>query len=212
MRGTTWYRRMGDIPGLDYEPPIPVDRKALPGHNATAEVERLEYLDEEFGRPLEMLKWTIPGVEYPSGSPASDWRLNEEDQPSGAAALQRVFETLELPGEPTDYHFAIQNTAGYLANSLEAYDSPDLDDWAEWLWWLDIRLAKACRAAITFERAGSETQVSALAFPVLIGRYLDEGWLQGALDVAKIAVEIGQRSDHDELMERMEALRAEDEH
>ena len=44
---------MGDIPGLDYEPPAAVDRTALPHHDAVPEVHRFEF----DGRVRESLSW-----------------------------------------------------------------------------------------------------------------------------------------------------------
>jgi hypothetical protein len=159
------------------------------------------------------VRWKIPGVEYASGSPASQVRrdLEERRGQSCSQLLRLCIETLELPGEPDDYHWALQTTAGQIADSDEAIDDSQWDQWAEWLWLVNIRLAEVCPDAVTIPRAEGQTaRIPVLGIASLTSRYLGEGWLQGALDLQNRAVAMGAIEDTDKMTERMEALQAED--
>lgn len=209
-----WFRRMGDIPGLDYEPPVPVDRTKLPNHAAVPEVHRYEF----DGRIHESLSWEYmeDGEEVStSASPAHGVAFSGSDDRELATktVLTRLWEGLELPGEPSDYHFAIQGAAGTLWSRRKS--EPDVLEWFEHLNWLDLRLIQAAPDAVRDEYAaaqpGRSEFYSVAAFSNLINLYSREGFLQEALVVAQLAEQLGQREHAAaELHERLAALQAED--
>ena len=127
--------------------------------------------------------------------------------------LKRLWEGLELPGEPSDYHFAIQGAAGALWARRAA--EPEVLAWFEHLSWLDLRLVQAVPDAVRDEFAGAhpgrQEFFSVSAFHSLISLYSREGLLQEALEVAQLAQRFGQGEDAlADLEERFAALRAED--
>jgi hypothetical protein len=205
---------MGDIPGLDYEPPVHIDRAALPNHDAVPELHRSEF----DGRVRESLWWEYieQGEEVRrSKAPAHMVAFSGTDDRELASetGLTRLWEGLELPGEPSDYHFAIQGRAEALWSRYR--QEPEMLEWFEYLNWLDLRLIQAVPDAVRDEYAGDQPERSEFyrvsAFSNLISLYLREGFLQAAQGVAELAKRFGQ-SEHAiaELNERVAALRAED--
>jgi hypothetical protein len=229
---TTWFRRMGDIPGLDYEPPVPVDRGSLPGHDSTATVKSstnfsalLADLPEEARKELgdlpevpelpDRLTWTYPGQEYGgSASPAKAFERELDREASSTQVLEHLWKTLELPGEPVDYHFALQNAVRQLWDWKRRRREPELVEWVEWVSLLNLRLVKAHPEAVWFDHPGTEAQyVQVLAFGHLRQIYEAEGFLPDALDIAKQAAEFDQMQEVAKALEtRLIALQAEDEH
>ena len=51
---TEWFRANGDIPGLDYEAPVPIDRKSLKGHDLTATTKTRDRYDGTSGRNVRV--------------------------------------------------------------------------------------------------------------------------------------------------------------
>ena len=201
-RGTDWFHRMGDIPGLDWTSPG-VDRARLPRHNAKPRVHVFEFE----GRRTESLWWDT-GDGGTSGSPAQSWLHSEEEQASDVI-LTRLYEALELPAEPTDYHFAIQTAAGTLWQRRR--ENPELILEVEKLCWLDIRLAEAWPAAVGEEGEEGEQFYSITAFHTLISLYEREGLLEDALAVAARAIRFGRQvpGERDRLEAKLAAIAAE---
>jgi len=209
-----WFKRMGDIPGVRYDPPVAVDRSKLRGHDAVARVERYEF----DGRITESLRWESADAGDDdfggSGSPAHAIAFGGLDNELATRTLlKRLWEGLELPGQASDYHFAVQGVAGSL-RSRRARE-PEVLKWVEYLCLLDIRLIQACPEAVTDDIADLYARhrrfYSVLSFQSLIDLYTREGFLAEALDVACIAQTFEQeRAPVAELEERLAALRAED--
>lgn len=213
MRSVEWFPRMGDIPGVEFNPSAAVERTALANHDAVPKVSRFEFE----GRVRESLDWTYTenGEEVTtSASPAhavAFGGLSEELATS--TLLRRLWEGLELPGQATDYHFAIQQVVALLWSRRVA--EPEVLSWVEYLNWLDIGLVRAYPDAIRDEFAADyqsrrEFYVVS-AFNSLITMYSREGFLAEALAVARIAEEFDQgQGQREELEERLALLRAED--
>jgi hypothetical protein len=122
--------------------------------------------------------------------------------------LQRVAESLELPGQPSDYHFLIQGCALALWNRRRA--EPEVLQEVERLCWLDIQLVQARPDAVTHEYSEEWKFFAIAAFATLIELYQREGFLHEALEVAQLGVRYGQtEAVRDELLERIKALEAE---
>jgi hypothetical protein len=207
---------MGEIPGLDFEPPTPVDRTRLKHADAVPRVRSFEIE----GRVRESLSWDYPegddedGTISTSASPAHSFAYGYEDEGVPTATLlTRLWEALEQPGEPSDYHFAIQGIAAALWR--RRLDDPHALPWHEYLNWLDIRLVRAFPDAVRDEYAeehpGRSQFYSVTAFRSLVDLYSREGFLHEALAVARIAREFEQGDEAvAELEERLALLRVED--
>ena len=212
--GVKWFRRANDISGFEYEAPGRVDRTRLKGHDAVPELQRYESFD---GKRVESLSWSYDdgqGSVSTSASPAHGAAFGELDEElDSAALLQRLWEALELPGEPSDYHFAIQGVAGHLWRRRRK--EPQLFAWVEWLSWLDIRLVRAWPDAVRDEYANTDPDrrefYSVPAFHTLFQLYIREGFLAEARDVAKLGSSFGQgEADVEAAEQRLATLGAED--
>ncbi len=213
----TWFRRFGDLPGLDYETPPTVEPRGLPGYGTTPRQTRTQLFD---GREFDRLVWGGEeedeyGFSETSGrSPAQahSWSEDREELAS-ADLLHGLWETLELPGEPSDYHFALQSVAGLLWRRRR--EEPENVRWVEQIYLLDLQLIEASPEAIRNEFAGEvDTDMpfySAAAFTSLSGIYEREGFLAEALRVLESGARFNQVEDRVKaLRERIDVLRAED--
>jgi hypothetical protein len=98
----TWYRRFGDMPGVEWATPPGTDRTKLPGHD-------FEPQDNEWGG--DGTWW--PMVDDPEGStgssPAVEYSRLEEPPPRSVDdVLREMAEALELPGFPSDYTYIVE--------------------------------------------------------------------------------------------------------
>jgi hypothetical protein len=206
-----WFRRLGDVPGLDYSPPVVVDREALPRHDATPENREdlpiSGYLswgtvwepippDEREDDDDEDSEWSrdivAPVTDYLREYLAADADVHRAgaraEGPATPDLLQRLWEGLELPGRPYDYHAAIERVREMLFSRRLA--EPEVLERVESLAWLDIRLVLACPYAVLVETGeGADHFHGMSAFDALIRMYRTEGFMREALEVA----ELGQR-------------------
>lgn len=197
-----WFRRLAEIPGVHYEMPQTINRLQLPDHNLAPELHEFEF----DGRRHESLSWrTTEG-----SSPAHRWQTEPKLGESLAqTALRQMFETLELPGIASDYHFAIQSCNETLWKHRR--EEPWVVEQIERLCWLNIQLMEACPEAISFEREGETQYYSVSAFYRLINLYKQDGYLKEALEVAARGVRFNQtQHDFESLQERIAQLEAED--
>lgn len=194
-RDTEWYPRMGDIPGLDFASPD-VDRSKLPGHDSRPETHVFEF----DGERRESLWWRT-GDGDTSGSPAQAHAHVEEPGRPAAEILRLLYEALELPGQPADYHFAIQSAAGLLWNRRRS--EPGVLPKMEELCWLDIQLVEACPQAVSYEGNDGLTYYAITAFHSLISLYEREGFIEEALKVVERAKPFGRQVEGEQ--ERLEA-------
>ncbi|HZO51335.1 MAG TPA: hypothetical protein VFB63_01395 [Bryobacteraceae bacterium] len=197
----TWYRRLADVPGVGYAPAVGVNRKKLKGNDLVPEV-RAFSLD---GKKHESLSWAGGG----SQSPAKEHTAASPRETSVAAALKHLAEVLELPGEPADYHFALQGCVESLHRQRR--DDPAVYAEIERLCWLNIRLLEACPSAVEFENGGETRYFRILAFAYLVGLYSQEGFLKEALEVAERGARFKQEGlGAEELHLRLARVVAED--
>lgn len=150
----------------------------------------------------------VEGVSY-RGFPE---RLDPESVPAADPAKERMPDTsmqpeqlirnletaLELPGEPLDYHFLIQQTCGLLFWHRREY--PGALEEVERLARLDVELVEACPEMIEYE-PGRHSRVE--SFLRLVRIYEREGSLREALEFA----ERGARCHQEGLAKRAEELR-----
>jgi hypothetical protein len=188
-----WFRRFGDIPGIVYAAPEQIDRHSLAGCDHVPELHTFRF----DGQLKETLFWPAgAGSRGGSASPAHRRAFSAFSDARGVAAaalLRNVYEGLELPGEPPDYHFLIQNTAGALWQRRR--NEPDLLGEVERLCWLDIGLIQARPDAASDLIDGQTRSYSITGFWLLIQLYEERGDLPDALKVAEIAARYGQCYD-----------------
>lgn len=133
-----WFRRFGDVPAVSYESPVWVDRVRLPGHDAVPQVQSIAL----GGERSETLWWPAEtGGGGGSASPVHSRAFGDVSNASASELIRNVYEGLELPGEPADYHFLIQGWASQLWGHRR--EEPRVIGEVEKLCWLDINLVQA---------------------------------------------------------------------
>lgn len=214
-----WYRRLAEVPGIEYEPDPAIDRTQLPGHDAVPKIDRYEF----DGRRHESMSWPMEGGST-GASPAQEWKTQpRKGETEAQTTIRQLRESLELPGTLSNYHFAIQGCHDALRGF--AREEPWVLEEVERLCWLDIKLIEQYPKTITSEpititdpelaklaaeRRGEMNFYRVLAFHQLITMYEREGYLREALVVATI----GQRFEQclgkaEEIAERISRLEAE---
>jgi hypothetical protein len=204
VRQPEWFRRFGDISGVRFEGAPGIRRESLSGHDATPEFHSFE-MD---GTRRNSLWWRENGGGG-SASPAHHRAFGDVRTVGTADIVRNVYEGLELPGEPSDYHFLIQAAANELWGRRR--EDPGVLEEVERLCWLDIQLVEARPDAASDEFSDEPRFHAILTFGILINLYEREGFLPEALDVAQRAARCGQGdAAEQELMRRVQAVEAED--
>jgi len=202
--GTEWYRRLGDIPSISYTTPVGVDPPAAQA-SLLPTVHRFTGLD---GKQVEMLEWAGPDG-FTSASPAHERAFGDEARSMETSELLRyLYESLELPGEPSDYHFAIQGTVEELWRRRRSEPNVMVD--IERLSWLDIALIEARPAAVWFDSPEGGRFARVLAFGWLSSLYEREGAWRDSLAVVQRGAQLGQGDPSEALLLHIAALDAED--
>jgi len=178
-----WYGRLADIAGISYSSGLGVHRTRLPNHNLKPEIQHYDF----GGRRQEYLSWNYRDGTSSSASPAKNWEsqpLPEDVAPE--AILHHLYEVLELPGEASDYHFAIQGCFERLWGQRRVH--PWVMGEIEKLCWLDIRLLEVLPDTLRHQQTdGTFFYARSIAFERLIQMYERNGYLAEALDVAQRA-------------------------
>lgn len=193
-----WFGRFGDIPGISYATPAGINRSKLKGAS-----ERPEVVAYEEGQ--EALLWRSSDGST-SSSPAKN-RVFDSDMSakSPAALVRHLYETLELPGQASDYHFAIQSVVDELWKRRR--QDPGVFTLVERLAWLDVDLVRVRPDTVANEHGDTPRFYRVTSFDRLITLYEREGAVQEALEVAEIAARFDQQQPkRDELVERLTAV------
>ncbi|TWJ21012.1 hypothetical protein [Micromonospora endolithica] len=173
-----WFPRFADMPGVRYSPPPGLDVSKLRQRSVRPTVNRWPDMPPS-------LSWPLPNGTT-SQAPAGAHRLDDSRKATTARVLRTLAEALELPGEPADYHFAIQEVISLLWSRRA--EGPQAFVELERLCWLDLQLIQACPGAVTYEhRDGGVRFVSITAFRTLLDLYLTEGALGDAARVLELA-------------------------
>ena len=199
-----WFRRFADVPGVTYESSSSVHRSHLDGHDLEPTLHEFE-LD---GKVHQSLHWPTPQGST-SASPVHRRAFGSRDAESPYSALRELEETLELPGELSDYHFAIQGTCQAVFNKRRQ-DFKLLEE-VERLCWLDVALMEAHPKVAEYE-PGKFYRV--VGYDLLMRLYETEGYFAEALEVAERSARLGQEYSLDwaqKLRTRLAELEAEDE-
>jgi hypothetical protein len=206
--GIEWFRRLADIPEVDYEPPVTIERRSLPGHDFEPRVGTVGEDEKEslWWPPIDRsVEQTTSAVVTQHLAPALTG-----DGVSGEALIRRLWEALELPGRPRDYHVALQNTAIQLSGRRHRAE-PGAVRAAEQIALLDCRLVEMKPSCA--ERDDEDGGVSYVwSVGMLCDLYMREGFLAEALAFARKARPgaDGTATHVRGLEARLEALRVED--
>lgn len=199
-----WFPRFAEVPGVRYVPPDNLDLSSLEGRGMLPRVRR----HNEGGRSYQSITWVYKDVTT-SSSPAADWRTTKLPGESEPRMLVRqTYETLELPGVLSDYHFALQNGHDSLRKyiSTESWVLSDIERFCL----LNIQLIDQHPAAITFEMPEGDHYFGVSAFRTLCNLYQREGYLRDALIIAQMGERFGfPKEEADELAARITALETE---
>lgn len=173
-----WYRRLAEVPGVDYAPPSNIDRRKLPGVSASPQLEKF-FFD---GKPHISAWWgsttASPAAQHGDSDQARRRSYNEADLQQ---RLQHVYEALELPGTAQDYHYKLLNACELL------WASREVASWAlnevERLSLLDIQLVETHPSDPGTDMDMRE--VSQPAYWRLGMMYQREGYLLEAAEIAE---------------------------
>jgi hypothetical protein len=202
-----WFRRLGEIPGIEYTPPASIDRVKLRGHDFEPTVRSFD------GGQRKWLFW--PSLEDGGAGTRSVVSQHvfptiDDRQISSQAVIQRLWEAVELPGQPRDYHFALQRAADVLWERRRRSEAGVLRT-VEQIAWLDIELVEIMPTTIHDEENRNPIVYTVTSFQTLRDLYLREGFLCEALAVARRAERLDQSAARvADLEARLEALRTED--
>jgi hypothetical protein len=175
-----WFRRLAEVPGIEYECSPNIDRSLLPEHDAIPEIGTFSSLN---GKIHDFIRWkTTEGST--SASPAHRWQGSGSGQlptprpneTQAQAILRQLQETLELPGILSDYHHALDYCCELLWKNRRS------EPWVlvelQRLYLLEIQLAKFDVSCLPFRNIS--------AFESLIRLYEKEGYLREAFVLAQL--------------------------
>ena len=168
-----WFRRLADTPGLSYEGSHMIDRRRLTGHDFEPEV--LEF--ELEGESRLALEWPTSDGDSTSESLVYKRISGFDEDPTPREALRWLEETLELPGELSDYYYAIQVACRAIYEGRR--EDPSLLKEVERFYQLGMELVEAYPKSIEYE------SYYMLAYERLVELYAGEGYFHEALEVAE---------------------------
>ena len=168
-----WFRRLADAPGLSYEGSVTVDRRRLTGHDFEPEV--WEYKSE--GKSRLVLEWPTSEGDSTSESPVYQRISDFDEDPTPREAQRWLEETLELPGELSDYYYAIKVACRAIYERRR--EDPSLLEEVERLYQLDMELVESYPKSIEYESFHRQ------AYERLVELYTGEGYFHEALEVAE---------------------------
>ena len=178
-----WFRRLADAPGLSYEGSPTVDRRRLTGHDFEPEV--LEF--ELEGESRLALEWPTSEGDSTSESPVYQRISDFDENPTPREALRWLEETLELPGELSDYYDAIQVACRAIYEGRR--EDPSLLKEVERLNQLNIELVESYPKSVGLEPS---MQLHTFDYERLVELYAGEGYFHEALEVAERGLRMSQ--------------------
>src|SRR3954463_12174400 len=112
MTAPEWFRRFGDIPGIEWETPGGIVREQIVGHDA--QPQRSTYRAEDYWWPIVYAYDDDERASMEDGSsgqaPASQYPMPDGPR-TVAEQLRALGEALELPGAAQDYHQLLSDAA-----------------------------------------------------------------------------------------------------
>lgn len=214
--GYDWFPSFDAIPGVTWEPLVPIERGKLRGLEAHPRVERMQGFD---GRTYQRVEWLTPsGAELSeeSGSPAAlhQRKLEFDRELAPRTIAKAISEMLALPGTRSDYHFGMLSAWGALHGAHRR--DPRAFGWIEALCLVDISLMEQGPELVFAEDHWSDLEDRGgypvvPAFHQLSSLYQREGFLAAAVDIEKRCAALGaSRPVGEEAIARQAALLEED--
>jgi hypothetical protein len=212
--GYEWVTSFDAIPGVAWEPLVPIDRSKLRGLDARPQAEERSFYE---GRTYLHVEWLTPdGSELAneSGSPAALHQRNlETDRELAPPTIAKsISEMLALPGTRSDYHFGMLSAWGALHTARRR--DPRVFGWIEALCLADISLMEQGPGLVFAEDHWADQERGYPIFPAfaqLSSLYQREGFLAAAVEIEKRCAVLGAgRPAGDEAIARQAALLEED--
>lgn len=172
----TWFRCFAQVPGVGYQGD-PTRRLRLAERDDVPQV----YHSPIDGNTRISLKWPTPDGAT-SASPAHRLAFGDYRKETTFQARERLLNALELPGEITDYHFAIQGVIDALY--AKRREEPAVLPFVEWFAFLDARLVETHEQYFRLDASVPE-YYSIVAFELLPRLFEREGALREALALAE---------------------------
>lgn len=189
LRPTVWFSRLADVPGVNFAGSPGVDRRRLRGHDAVPRV-------TDYG-----LWW----FDHTSASPAHERAFSVDTSDYTAERLvQHVYETIELPGAPEEYHFALQLGVERLWTLRMASPTclTPLEEFAR----LDLALVEATPWSLRYPHDAGATMVSLPGIDRLIVLLEREGAHREALALAQRVAQLGTGTRTERIAQRVATL------
>ncbi|NRQ38775.1 hypothetical protein HII36_44175 [Nonomuraea sp. NN258] len=194
---TQWYARMADIPGIGFAGSPDVDRSRLPGAHVRPEQER----------GSRYLFWPTPDGGT-SSSPAHGRAFADTRDMTADRLVRWVWEGVELPGIPSDYHFLLQNAVKQLWSQRRR--APEGLRFVEGFAALDLGLAEAAPYAVAVDEQDLSKGFARLTSVEIWMKLLAaEGALHDASAVSRRATRFGDAYRDQDLDAKLAALEAE---
>lgn len=214
--GYEWFPSFDAIPGVVWEPLVPIDRSKLQGLDAQPQVERKPLYD---GRTYLHVEWRTPAgreLSNESGSPAvlHQRKLEMDGELAPRTMAKAISEVLALPGTRGDYHFGMLSAWGALYNGRRR--DPRAFGWIEALCLADISLMEQGPELVFADDRWSDLEERGgypivPAFHQLSSLYQREGFLAAAVEIEKRCAALGaSRPVGEEAIARQAALLEED--
>lgn len=179
-----WFKSISEIPGINWEPLILIDRQQLKHAESFMKVEDSELSDrkniwwyDKDGKPFNN-----------SWSPSHNEWGKISDEMSIDRTVKVISTALILPGTPSDYHFGITSAVEILYKKRK--ESEKAIDLVEKLCLLDISMIESL-PQIAEPKNYNDDHWNPGQFPVhpsyrrLITIYMKEGLLEDAVDLEK---------------------------
>jgi hypothetical protein len=205
MDDENWFPRFAEIPEIEYAAPKGLDFSHLAVMKITPEISYYNF----DGKRRKSIMWNY-GNTSSSAAPAHGWTATQrqgESQP--LFLLRQVYETLELPGKLSDYHFALQRTHDELNGFIgkESWVASAIENLCK----LNIQLLEKHPETISYENENGIHYARVTAFNRLIRLYETEGYLRDALEIAKIALKFDYGYEKvEEIEDKIKLLESED--
>ena len=209
-----WFPSFHEIPGVSWQPLVPIDRASLRGLDAQPRVEQVEGFDD---RTYERVEWLTPAgkeLSGESGSPATlhQRKLDTDRELAPRTVAKAVSEMLALPGTRSDYHFGMMSAWGALYGARRR--DPRAFGWIETLCLADIGLMEQGPGLVFAEDHWNDRGFDYPIFPAfqqLASLYQREGFLAAAVEIERRCAALGPgRPAGEDAIARQAALLEED--
>lgn len=207
-----WFSSIEQIPGVEWEPLVPIDTGRLPNRDAVMRVEEVESFTGD--RPYVREEWFTPSGQRLNGAPADTRRDDQGRAATPADTAKGLSEGLALPGTPSSYHFLILGAAKALYSRRR--QDPRVFGWIERMCLADIQMIEGL-GDVAEARDADRTAWDGTTFPPfpsydqLSSLYIREGFVADASAIEERVAVLGSgRPKGEEMITRRRNLLEED--